>query len=101
MDKEFEILRIESIKEEDKIFKNNILVANIICALGTVLSIYTWSNIIKYNIPITTHNNLNKILYLFGIAGVPISILSGILSVTEMKDYNEFKKENKELLKRK
>lgn len=98
MDKEFEIIRIECLKPEQKEYKRVIRFCTIFGILSALVSIVTIDSIVNHTY---TDNTLKNVIQAIAFASVPSMIITFILDALEIKEYREFKKENKELLMKK
>ena len=101
MKKDYEILRIEKIQDDYKKDKKVLNFLTTFAILSTVVSVSSLAIIAYYNIPITTKNVDNKLLYLFGLGLIPISLTTGVFSIYEARKLRKFKNDNKEVLSKK
>lgn len=96
----FEILRLKSIRDEYKDYKRVVAFLAGLGILGTAVSAFSLGELIKYNVPITTKNVENQVLYALGIFNIPIGAIGIGGAINENKYRKEFKKEHELVLKR-
>ena len=96
MDNEFDIVKIEKVKHEDKEYKKNIKICGILGIITTLISLIS----LKIN-GIIINNGEVKDIAVYGICLLPVSFIILGHSVIEIVKYNKFKKENEKILKKK